>query len=243
MFFSLFTCISVLLQCLTLLVDANPRGCSRTDTRIVRQLFAEKSSELYQQFNLMLPPDCPFNINRNLFSIQDLYTVTTENRWTCQLCGKSFYDSYFLDRHFDLRHPIDDSQSRDLICLADYCDWMRCDVVGHRLHVHFWDIALCQQTTMRDLMDKCLAIISSCIPSGINSSVHHLVSESLNNSLCKHLTCDAYFTDGIHSDQGAALFISLKILITVSLLFGLGMYYYIAVAYFYYNQTVIKMTR
>jgi len=190
-----------------------------------------------------LPRECPFNVARNLFALQDLYTYTTDNRWTCQFCGKSFYDSYFLDRHFDLRHPIEDKEMRESICLADYCDWMRCDMITHRVQVHYWDMALCQQTTMKSLMDKCLMIITSCIPAGLNSSLHSFVFETLNNSLCKPLTCHSYFTLGIDNDQSSALVTSLKILLTVVLLLAVSMYYSAAISYFYYGQTLFKMKR
>lgn len=50
-------------------------------------------------------------------------------QWTCGFCGKSFYEERFLDSHFDNRHRGRLNQAEDAICLADYCDIMRCDVL------------------------------------------------------------------------------------------------------------------
>uniref|UniRef100_A0A1B6C3F9 C2H2-type domain-containing protein n=1 Tax=Clastoptera arizonana TaxID=38151 RepID=A0A1B6C3F9_9HEMI len=51
------------------------------------------------------------------------------SQWTCGFCGKSFYDEKFLDMHFDNRHKNNINMAEDAVCLADYCDIMRCEVL------------------------------------------------------------------------------------------------------------------
>jgi len=95
------------------------------------------------------PLECPFHPVRDIFAPrQDAKKRDRPTQWTCRLCGKSFYQEKYLDLHFETRHKSvinmvsqteKSSKSRlklkasllqveDSICLADYCDIMRCDV-------------------------------------------------------------------------------------------------------------------
>lgn len=51
------------------------------------------------------------------------------NQWTCNLCGKSFFEEKHLDMHFDARHNNVINFAEDAICFANYCDIMRCKVL------------------------------------------------------------------------------------------------------------------
>jgi len=50
------------------------------------------------------------------------------------------------------------SKGKEAICLADYCDIFRCDVVSGKLRPHFWDVALCKEAEMKRLMDRCQVV-------------------------------------------------------------------------------------
>lgn len=66
----------------------------------------------------------------DLFAPQESAKVKNRpTQWTCGFCGKSFYEEKFLDLHFDNRHRGRVNQAEDAVCLADYCDIMRCDVL------------------------------------------------------------------------------------------------------------------
>ena len=41
------------------------------------------------------------------------------------------------------------------VCFADYCDIMRCDIIAGRRKKEFWDVSLCLESDMKDLMDDC----------------------------------------------------------------------------------------
>lgn len=51
------------------------------------------------------------------------------SQWSCGFCGKSFYEEKFLELHFDNRHKSLINMAEDAVCLADYCDIMRCEVL------------------------------------------------------------------------------------------------------------------
>lgn len=79
---------------------------------------------------MKLPLECPFHPLREIFAPQQAAkTQNRRNQWTCNLCGKSFFEEKFLDMHFDARHSSVINSAEDAVCLANYCDIMRCKVL------------------------------------------------------------------------------------------------------------------
>lgn len=77
-----------------------------------------------------MPLECPFHPLREIFAPQQAAkTQNRRNQWTCNLCGKSFFEEKFLDMHFDARHSSIINTAEDAICLANFCDIMRCRVL------------------------------------------------------------------------------------------------------------------
>lgn len=104
--------------------------CSRESARVVRKIVQSKLTPIFQKYHVELPLECPFHPERDLFAPQESSKVQHRpTQWTCGFCGKSFYEEKFLDHHFDNRHRGRVNQAEDAICLADYCDIMRCDVL------------------------------------------------------------------------------------------------------------------
>lgn len=104
--------------------------CSRESSRVVRKIVQSKLTPIFQKYHVELPLECPFHPARDLFAPQENAKVRHRpTQWTCGFCGKSFYEERFLDSHFDNRHRSRVNQAEDAICLADYCDIMRCDVL------------------------------------------------------------------------------------------------------------------
>lgn len=104
--------------------------CSRENSRVVRKIVQSKLTPIFQKYHVELPLECPFHPSRDLFAPQENAKVKHRpTQWTCGFCGKSFYEEKFLDLHFDNRHRGRVNEAEDAICLADYCDIMRCDVL------------------------------------------------------------------------------------------------------------------
>lgn len=84
---------------------------------------------------MKLPLECPFHPARDIFAPQHAAKLQHRpSQWTCAFCGKSFYEERHLDTHFDQRHKNQINKAEDAVCLADYCDIMRCQVlVAHGL--------------------------------------------------------------------------------------------------------------
>lgn len=104
--------------------------CSRENSRVVRKIVQSKLTPIFQKYQVELPLECPFHPSRDLFAPQESAKVRHRpTQFTCGFCGKNFYEEKFLDLHFDNRHRGRVNHAEDAICLADYCDIMRCDVL------------------------------------------------------------------------------------------------------------------
>ncbi|XP_032592049.1 uncharacterized protein LOC6561397 isoform X2 [Drosophila grimshawi] len=103
--------------------------CSRDNSRLVRKIVRSKWTPILDKHQVKLPLDCPLHPLRDVFAPrQDEKQRDRPTQWTCRRCGKSFYQEKFLDLHFDTRHKHIINEAEDSVCLADFCDIMRCEV-------------------------------------------------------------------------------------------------------------------
>ncbi|KAJ8978899.1 hypothetical protein NQ317_008878 [Molorchus minor] len=105
-------------------------SCPRDSARIVRKVVQSKWIPILDKFKVSLPLECPFHPKRDIFGPQQAAKKQHRpSQWTCGICGKSFFEEKYLDMHFDNRHKEYINVAEDAVCLADYCDIMRCDVL------------------------------------------------------------------------------------------------------------------
>ncbi|XP_032574492.1 uncharacterized protein LOC6617258 isoform X1 [Drosophila sechellia] len=103
--------------------------CSRDNSRLVRKIVRSKWTPILDKHQVKLPLECPLHPFRDVFAPrQDAKQRDRPTQWTCRKCGKSFYQEKHLDLHFDTRHKSIINQAEDAVCLADFCDIMRCEV-------------------------------------------------------------------------------------------------------------------
>ncbi|CAK1550106.1 unnamed protein product [Leptosia nina] len=109
--------------------------CSRDKSKIVRKIIQSKWLPVLERFQVKLPLECPFHPARDIFAPQHAAKLQhRSSQWTCAFCGKSFYEERHLDTHFDQRHKNHINKAEDAVCLEDYCDIMRCQVlIAHGL--------------------------------------------------------------------------------------------------------------
>ena len=84
-------------------------------------------------------------------------------------------------------------------CLADNCDWLRCDVISAPEDLPYWKKALCDRNEMNRKRNKCVNALKTCII-GADSNLESEIFEFANNSLCSFLTCENYW-DRDHIDM------------------------------------------
>ncbi|XP_026282865.2 uncharacterized protein LOC113209523 isoform X1 [Frankliniella occidentalis] len=108
-------------------------SCPRDSARIVRKLIQKKWLPVLEKRSVKLGLECPFHPSRDIFGAQQAAKQQHRpSQWACAFCGKSFYTEHHLDQHFDSRHRDSINMAEDAVCLADYCDVMRCEVLAAR---------------------------------------------------------------------------------------------------------------
>lgn len=127
--------LQVLLLCVLALIPLPGPGlfkitCCRDNSRIVRKIVQSKVLPVLEKYNVKLGQQCPFHPDRDIFAPQQSAKQQDRpSQWTCGVCGKSFYEEKFLDLHFEHRHRERINTAEDAVCLSNFCDIMRCDVL------------------------------------------------------------------------------------------------------------------
>ncbi|XP_014293372.1 uncharacterized protein [Halyomorpha halys] len=109
-------------------------SCPRDSATVVRRIIQKKWIPVLEKYQVKIPIECPFHPTRDIFwPQQSAKQQHRPSQWTCGLCGKSFYSEAYLDMHFDNRHKNVVNLAEDAVCLADYCDIMRCDILRKQI--------------------------------------------------------------------------------------------------------------
>ncbi|XP_041376125.1 uncharacterized protein LOC121388722 [Gigantopelta aegis] len=229
------------------LYSAAAYKCSRDGSKIVRNVILDKIKPAFWQqipeyiqhiatssFTKMeMPKTCPFYLQRELFFLQEERKVVEgANRWKCNICGKAFITEHFLDKHFDNRHRDWIREGNDSVCLSDYCDIFRCDILSHSRRPDFWDVALCLEDDMQEVFEKCMTQMKQCMPSESPGNWSAVLSGLLHDRVCSYLTCNKYWDipqQQRHSEGLIAFYIISSVLVG----FGLVVYYCIFYQYYY----------
>lgn len=168
-------------------------SCPRDKSSCVRRVVQKKFMPVLARYRASLPLTCPFSPERDIYGLQEGQKIEEgPAHWRCGLCGKAFYSEAYLDKHFDLRHATVLNTKYDAVCLARYCDIMRCEVLlaKQSLPSSVYDAAAessqavaqvqmnsaikstlkklgwtegCKDTELLQLRTKCQVIIRDCI--------------------------------------------------------------------------------
>lgn len=216
--------------------------CSRSQSRIVRNVFVQKIESEFVRLSASLPADCPFNVERDVYGKQEQFKkMESVGRWSCLFCGKSFYDEVYLDKHFDRKHSNKIPQGDRGLCLADYCDFFRCDILTGRVVAQYWDKALCKEDELSVLMDKCQDILGSCVSRELSQAHQSQLFDFMNKTICFYLTCSQYWN--LPDDETSPVYTALYITAGVFFLFGSLIYYAVAYSHFYTDESLLDGPR
>ncbi|XP_061174530.1 uncharacterized protein LOC133183610 [Saccostrea echinata] len=207
------------------------RHCPRDRSRTVRRLLKEVIYPLFQQAKTSIPDTCQFSPERDKYVLQEENKVSEGiSKWYCDYCGKGFYAEDYLDRHFDNKHPEFVREDKSAVCFADYCDIMRCDILDGRRRKEFWDVSLCLESDMKELMEDCEKLMSACVPDGLSKNATEFLITHMTQNVCSFLTCKKYWDSAVEEENEGIIFYSI---LTVFLIIMLTIYYCVAYHYFY----------
>ncbi|KAM7283402.1 uncharacterized protein ISCGN_000511 [Ixodes scapularis] len=198
--------------------------CSRSQSRVARQLVRRKLTGVLQRYRVPMSPDCPFHPSRDLYWWPQGPAAgsvgSASPGWKCPMCGRGFFCEDKLTSHWDQEHAPDLPKVDNGVCLADYCDILRCDVLGHKLAVS--EVAppprqqartdpkcvgstptddprcSCDEKHMLALQQKCRIVVQQCVIgllSILSVKDFQDIEEELNNGICSYLTCNKYWDD------------------------------------------------
>lgn len=214
-----------------LVLEATSDKCERDKSRTVRKVVYQDLLPIYKELGLKVPYQCPFLKDRDRYiDNEDHKERDSVNKWSCGYCGKAFIGEIYLDAHFDNRHAGTVYNEKDSVCLADFCEIFRCDVVSGAAQATFWDVALCMEEDMKDLTQDCLDLLDNCIPDSLSWNVTNRLKSSLTSSVCSFLTCKKYWDTPIVPGEEEPS--TAYIVFTVLLIVGMSVYYCVAVNYF-----------
>ncbi|KAK6185514.1 hypothetical protein SNE40_007730 [Patella caerulea] len=215
-------------------LEANNR-CSRQKSRIVRNVINSKMVLPFELLDAELPISCPLHPHRDMYRIQeDNKIMESMSKWTCNYCGKAFVAEDFVDKHFDNRHMNEIVAKENIVCLADYCDVFRCDIIAGVRKPDYWDFALCMEDDMKEILEECNKLMEDCIPKYITVNETKHFRDLLQDAVCSYLTCNKFWE--IPKKETPDGKIALYVVMTLLILFALLVYYCVFYQ-FYYTDT------
>ncbi|XP_071481487.1 uncharacterized protein [Diadema antillarum] len=212
--------------------------CSRIKSRTAYSILEKSFLSIMEKEGLQPGPECPLKQDRNMYWDNERHKASeASNNWQCLYCAKAFYSERFLDNHFVNKHPNTVFRGANAVCLADHCDYLRCDVISESKKSSYWEEALCKQRELEDLNKKCQSIMKMCIPPQVTGTDRYELLEEMKTAVCSYLTCDKYW-ENPYSEPSPRV-TAAYIVATVFMVFGFIMYYTMACAHLYYDDGVL----
>ncbi|XP_052800571.1 uncharacterized protein LOC128231592 [Mya arenaria] len=211
--------------------------CERSKCRTVRNIVQQDLLPHYKAVGTKIPYKCPFFKDRDKFlGNEEHKEKESASRWTCGYCGKAFIGEIYLDQHFDNRHQDNIFQESDSVCLGDFCEVFRCDILEGIARPSFWDIKLCMEEDMQDLQADCFELMDQCIAESLHWNASKTLKGLLSKSVCSFLTCKRYFEAPEYVKEQEEEPVSMPyIVLTIFLAIFFILYYCVAINYFWFD--------
>ncbi|KAA3674456.1 uncharacterized protein DEA37_0001578 [Paragonimus westermani] len=175
--------------------DVSAHTCSRSESRLARNVLRELVFPLYQFSGVSIPDGCPWNPRLDMYRAQEgMKLQNSAFDWQCKRCGKRFYYEDALDMHFQRKYASTLVTGANAVCLATWCPVLRCHVLYPDLALgsqSFWDEALCEEAQFVSLRAQCEEMLEKC-GAGIQSPNQDL-RDWLQTAICSHLNCSRYW--------------------------------------------------
>ena len=112
-----------------------------------------------------LPFQCPLHPLRDVYGQLELAKLHYRvNLWTCSQCGKSFSGEQELESHLHRRHPGLADRTDFKVCLADWCDVLRCDLQQDRAVRRPWPVREEARQVARAPSRELVALLETAAP-------------------------------------------------------------------------------
>jgi hypothetical protein len=159
-------------------------SCDRAASREARRIAKREVIDVARQHGVPLVASCPLHPdNDRVRAHEERKKPISGGQWQCNVCGKLFSSEKYLDMHMQRRHA-DMLRTNDTLCLADYCDLMRCprwleSIQGGTL--------ACKPSEVAARMHLCQHVFHDCFPPDAEGRA---LFERLNARFCQQLSCE-----------------------------------------------------
>ena len=186
----------------------NPPACSRERSRHARGVLDDFFHPVADRNRFRLPPNCPFDRSKDMYLEHEKHKeVVRRTQYKSLYSDKTFYSEHYVDKHMDNRHMDKVPPGAD-VCLADYCEVLRCDEHQAWKHPELRKTigssasrARCSEEKMRGVRHFCEVLMSRCFPtSGVDDGGAETAAR-LREYLTRH-HCDMLTCDGVHDMFG-----------------------------------------
>ena len=186
----------------------NPPACSRERSRHARGVLDDFFHPVADRNRFRLPPNCPFDRSKDMYLEHEKHKeVVRRTQYKSLYSDKTFYSEHYVDKHMDNRHMDKVPPGAD-VCLADYCDVLRCDEHQAWKHPELRKTigssasrARCSEEKMRGVRHFCEVLMSRCFPTyGVDDG--GAVTASLLREYFTQHHCDVLTCDGVHDMFG-----------------------------------------
>jgi len=186
----------------------NPPACSRERSRHARGVLDDFFHPVADRNRFRLPPNCPFDRSKDMYLEHEKHKeVVRRTQYKSLYSDKTFYSEHYVDKHMDNRHMDKVPPGAD-VCLADYCEVLRCDEHQAWKHPELRKTigssasrARCSEEKMRGVRHFCEVLMSRCFPtSGVDDGGAETAAR-LREYFTRH-HCDMLTCDGVHDMFG-----------------------------------------
>ena len=183
-------------------------ACSRERSRHARGVLDDFFHPVADRNRYRLPPNCPFDRSKDMYLEHEKHKeVVRRTQYKSLYSDKTFYNEYYVDKHMDNRHMDKVPPGAD-VCLADYCEVLRCDEHQAWKHPELRKTvgssasrSRCSQERMRGLRHFCEVLMSGCFPTSGGPDGDAGTAARLREYFTRH-HCDMLTCDGVRDMFG-----------------------------------------
>ena len=186
----------------------NPPACSRERSRHARGVLDDFFHPVADRNRFRLPSNCPLDRSKDMYLEHEKHKeVVRRTQYKSLYSDKTFYSEHYVDKHMDNRHMDKVPPGAD-VCLADYCEVLRCDEHQAWKHPELRKTigssasrARCSEEKMRGVRHFCEVLMSRCFPTSGVDDGGAVTAARLREYFTRH-HCDMLTCDGVHDMFG-----------------------------------------
>lgn len=128
-------------------------SCTSESSKLVRDVIQKRFLPIVERYRVSLPLECPLHPRRDMFwwlqTELEATRMSGEDTWNCPVCGQKFTCENTFVTHWDASHARTVGMAEETVCLDDFCDVFRCDVLRKK--------ALKQRRDEEEELEKAMA--------------------------------------------------------------------------------------